>query len=107
MSWGGNMKSIRRFVQRGIKGYDETINWDYELYFEQFIPEIEKFCNQQIDIYSDNRYNKKRIKIYKQMLVLIQEWKEQDNGTKDLYEDDNSSSRLWEYFGKHIGWFNS
>jgi hypothetical protein len=101
------IKSIKRFIQRGIKKYDETINWDYELYFEQFIPEIEKFCNQQIEANLTNEYNLERMAKYKQMLILIQNWKDQDNGTKDFYLPNNSSSKMWAYFGKNIGWFNS
>jgi hypothetical protein len=100
-------KSVKRFIQRAFRGYDETINWDYELYFEQFIPEIEKFCNQQIEVNLTNEYNLERMAKYKQMLILIQNWKDQDNGTKDFYEKNNSSSKMWAYFGKNIGWFNS
>ena len=101
------IKSIRRFLQRGFRGYDETINWDYEIYFEQFIPEIEKFCNNQLNTFFDDGYNIERMAKYKQMLILIKNWRDQDNGTKDFYLPNNSSSKLWAYFGKNIGWFNS
>jgi len=93
---------IRFAFQRMFKGYDNSFYYDMGGYLEQyFIPAIEIFCNDKLKEGSDE----KRTEIYSTMLKLIDEWKKQDNGCNDQFEENNTSSKMWSYFGNHIGWF--
>lgn len=92
------LREIKYAYQRIVRGYDERLMWGFDSYLEQIIPAIKEFCKRETaDIKFSERYSK--------MLDLIIDWENNENGSRDWYEYPNSSSRLWEYFGKNISWF--
>ena len=97
------LREIKYAYQRVVRGYDERIFWEFDSYFSQFISPLKKFCEKELSDVEHMNYNSKRKKIYSKMIELIKEFNESDY--KDFYKYPNTESKLWEYFGKHIGYF--
>ena len=99
------MKKIKWAWQRVVRGYDDRVMWGFEEYFEIFIPAIELHCNNWLKDKEIARLNSNKTIIIIHMLKLIKDFKDNDYGFDDYYKENNSCSRLWEYFGKNIGYF--
>lgn len=94
------LKEIKWAYQRVVKGYDDRIMWEFDSYFEQFIPAIEKFC--KIELGSEEiEFNPKRKKIFKDTLKIINDI----NTTRSCIKREEMLSNLWKYFGANIGYY--
>lgn len=83
--------------QRATRGYDDTFMWEMDAYLEHyFLPAIKEFCKRETE---DERFKK----VYDEMLKKIKEFEEMD--IEDYYKIDNARDKMWEYFGKNIGYF--
>ena len=100
------LKQIKWAIQRAVRGYDDTIYWDFAGYLEtNMLEPLEEFCKGQmfLDGVIAKGYNIKRVEVYKTTLELIKDFKDKDYS--DQFEEPNSSSRLWEYVGKNINYY--
>lgn len=97
------LKKIKWAYQRIIKRYNERIFGEFDSYFNQFIPAIQYFCTEELK----EEYihlNPKRKEIFTTTLQLIKNVKKEEN---NFYPDQPSisTSKFWEYFGKHIEYY--
>lgn len=96
------LRQIKWAYQRVRYGYDETIKWEFDSYFSQFIQPLREFCEAELDP-EDEVNNPKRQEIYKTTLKLIEDYRNMDY--KDGYSEENAETKLWKYFGEHIGYY--
>jgi hypothetical protein len=93
------LREIKYAYQRVRYGFDERIYWELDSYFEQFIPAIKKFCeNELAEEWID--FNPKRKKVFKRTLKLIKELEEPKAEKAFGYEAE--IERLWSYVGGNI-----
>jgi hypothetical protein len=97
------LREIKYAYQRVVRGYDERIMWEFDSYFSQFIPPLKKFCENELSEKEIMKNNPRRAKVYKKMLGLIDDFDKMEYSA--FYKEPNEVSKLWEYFGKHIGYF--
>ena len=95
------IRQIKWAYQRVRYGYDETIMWEFDSYFAQFIPPLKKFCQMELDP-EDAVNNPARQEVYKRTLELIESWEKQPY--EAIYTG-KETPELWEYFGKHINFY--
>lgn len=79
--------------QRVTKGYDNRINWGYDSWFINILPELRKFCVDSTD-YLPQELNKSKLKKLSRTIVLIDKYNESN--------DDHDLVRLSTHFGKNI-----
>lgn len=96
------INQIKWAYQRVVRGYDDRIHWGFDEYLEQIIPAIKLFCEEELNA-DYSMLNKKREKVFKKMLKLIDDHYKMD--AKEYYSDNNPSDKLWKYFGANIGYF--
>jgi len=96
------INKIKWAYQRVVRGYDDTIKWEFDSYFSRFIRPLEEFCKSELK-YDNIQYNKKRARVFTTTLKLIKDYRKMK--FEDFYKKDNAQSRLWEYFGKHIDYY--
>ena len=90
------MNKLKHFLQRGFRGYDDTFSWGMDSYLEYyFLPAIKDFCEKRLIDTLVTKHNSKMLKVYATMLNYID----------DYENDDYDTSKMWEYFGKNIGYF--
>ena len=94
---------IKWAYQRVKRGYDDRIFWEFDSYFHQFIEPIEKFSQQQLLDKNFLKYNPEKVEIFEKMLDLINDYRTME--TADEYKHPNQTSKLWSYFGEHIGYY--
>jgi len=101
------MRNIKREIkwawQRVFRGYDDRIFWEFDSYFHQFIPAIEKFCVDTLLDKNFVKFNPEKIEIFTEVLSKINDYRAMD--TTDEYKHPNQTSKLWSYFGEHISYF--
>ena len=100
MNW---IKEIKWAYQRIVRGYDDTIMWGLEEYFNQAIPAIEKFCLENLENKEYMELNPERKKIFSKTIELIKDFR--DMKIEDDYSHQNQVSRLWSHIGENIGYF--
>ena len=95
------LKEIQWAYQRVTRGYDDRIFWEFDSYFFQFIPAIKEFCIGELE----NEYIKDKVhgKVFIETLKLIEDYNKMDY--KDFNKKENAQTKLWKYFGEHIGYY--
>ena len=53
--------------------------------------------------HSDPKLNKERYQIFTETLRLIEEFDKMK--LKDYFKEENAQNKLWEYFGRNIGYY--
>ena len=96
------IREVKYAYQRVRYGYDETIKWEFDSYFSQFIPPLKEFCEERLKEMSITG-NEKRKEIYKTTLDLIYDFENMPD--KSFYKEYNEIDKLWEYIGKNLRWF--
>jgi len=96
------IQEIKWAYQRVVRGYDNRIMWEFDSYFNQFIPPLKKFCEDELIDIEHCKLNKERAKIYKKTLKLIEAIDDIDWNNQEDYKH---VSNLWKYFGEHIGYY--
>ena|SRR3990167_20164 len=94
---------VKWAYQRVKRGYDDTIMWGLEGYFEQAIPAIENFCVENLEDKEYMKLNPERQRIFSETIRLIQEFRQMK--PEDNYEHPNQVSQLWSYIGENVGCF--
>lgn len=97
----GIFRELKWAWQRAKDGYDERIKWGFDGYLEQFIKPLKEFCEYELK--NTHPDNIKRIAVYERTLELIKDYEEM--APEEEYQEENPINRLWEYFGKHIGYY--
>ncbi len=96
------LREIKYAYQRVKYGYDERIKWEFDSYFNQFIPPLKEFCEYELR-QKEIKYNSKREDVFKETLKRIHNWEIMDY--LNQYARPNQVTDLWEYVGKHITWY--
>ena len=96
------IREVKYAYQRVRYGYDETIKWEFDSYFSQFIPPLKEFCEEQLKGMSIDG-NEKRRNTYYNTLDLIYDF--ENMPYENCYKDDNEVDKLWSYIGKNIRWY--
>jgi len=96
----GLLKTIKYAYQRAVHGYDETIYWEFDSYFIQFLEPLKKFCRDNI---TNSEVDKMRTTIFLTTLEKIKAFEEMDY--KDQFKKPNAESKMWIYIAEHIGWY--
>jgi hypothetical protein len=99
------LNEIKWAYQRVKRGYDDRIMWELDGYFEQFIPSIKDFCNEQLSDKEHMSYNPERKEVFEKTVELIKDYEIHQESLDDYFEYPNSQSRLWSYIGDKIGYF--
>lgn len=93
------INEIKYAYQRVKYGYDERIKWEFDSYFNQFIPPLKEFCIEELA--KDNIHlNINRKDIFTNTLKMIENWEKMPY--TDVYKEINAQTILWEYIGKHL-----
>ena len=96
------LNKLKRAVQRLRYGYDDSIFWGFDAYFEQNImPPLKEFCLAELEIAKMADLNPKRNGVYAITLQKIQEVESEHFDTRD----GKKLANLAEYFGKNIGYY--
>lgn len=83
-----------------FRGYDDSFMWSHSGYLNYyFVPAIKKFCYKKLQETTDKRF----IKVYSEMLEIINAWEAEENN--DWYKYPNKTSKMWEYYGNNIHFF--
>lgn len=98
----GFFKSLKYAYQRVRFGYDDRIMWGFSTYFNQCVPALKEFCENELQEESI-KYNKKRVNIFNQTLKKIDNF--ESMSARDFYKYPNQENELWEFVGKNIGWY--
>lgn len=96
-------REIKYAYQRVIRGYDERVFWGFDTYFLAVVPALKEFCEIELSGTATKKLNPKRHEIFKHTLKLISDYNIMKDD--DWFNVDNSTSKLLEYVGKHIGYF--
>lgn len=99
-----------------FRGYDDTFFWAIDDYFKMFVPAIRKFCEDWLEWYGLE--DSKHSKVMLDTLVLLDELETEvekydladrtgdiENMAKQTQKVILATSKFWEYFGKHIGYY--
>lgn len=92
-------QNIKFAIQRVVRGYDDSIKWDFLEYLNQFIKPLKEFCTKKTINEELNLLNPKRTEVYQETLKLIKEWEEDELNSEDI------TKRLWQYIGENISWY--
>lgn len=92
---------IKWAYQRLTRGYDDRVYWGFYSYFIQVIPALEKFCNKYLEDKEHCELNTSRADIFRNTLLLIEKYKEKEDDCLNHDEEE----LLFEYVGKHLGWY--
>ena len=96
------INQIKWAYQRVVRGYDDRIFWGFDEYLNCIIPAIQLFCEEELN--TDHiKLNKKREKVFKEMLKLIDDCYKMD--VKEYNFNNNPSDKIWKHFGANIGYF--
>lgn len=96
-------RKLKYAWQRAVRGYDDTIFWQFDAYFGQFIPAIKKFAQDKVCDLKFCEYNPDKALIFKTTLDKIKEMEDMD--FKDQFQPNNKLTQFWAYFGEHIAYF--
>jgi hypothetical protein len=96
------INQIKWAYQRVFRGYDDRIFWGFEEYLDYVVPAIQVFCEEELKT-EEIGFNRKREQVFKKTLKLINDYYNMD--IKGYYSNNNSSNKLWKYFGENIGYF--
>ena len=97
------IREIKFGFQRMFRGYSDDIKWEFDSYFSQFIQPLKEFCEAELKEKDIMALNEKRDKIFKETLMYIEDYQKMDY--LDSYKEENEETRLWKYFGEHIGYY--
>lgn len=86
--------------QRIVRGYDDRVNWGFDSYFMQVMPELRLFCEQNLVDKKLCKLNPKRAIVYRKTIKLIDEWKDDSSLTMD-----GKFQKLLAYVGKNVGYY--
>lgn len=102
-------KEIQRACQRAFKGYDDTIYWDYQDYFNKIIEKtFENFYKQKLESWNAVKDNwEDEIPDWAEKLLtagkLFQEMKKQKS--KNYILSKRAGERFFDYFYKNINYW--
>lgn len=91
---------VRWAFQRVFRGHDERVMWGLNSYLNDIIPDIKKFCHDELADTATRELNQARFVIFTETLRLIAEC---ENAV--YHEVPSPESLLWEYIGKNVGYF--
>src|SRR3990167_474041 len=95
-----NFKDIKNEIkwayQRVKYGYDETIKWGFEDYFNIAIKPLKEFCQEQLLDEEDMKLNPERREIYTETLNKISAFEKMSIEDEMMYQ--NKSSELYKFF---------
>ena len=96
------IREIKWAWQRVVRGYDDRIFWEFDSYFNQFIPAVKDFCESEISEMDEEykKLNPQRYGVYTKTLELANEV--ENAPLDDFYKEPNTTTTFWEYFGKNI-----
>jgi hypothetical protein len=95
--------NLKWAYQRVRFGYDDTMMWGLEDYFNRALPAIEKFCFDNLKDKESMRLNPQRKEVFSKTISLIEDYKSMS--FRDYYKYPNQTSKLWSYIGKNIRYF--
>jgi len=90
---------------RAFKGIDYKIRdgWGLEDYLYKIVPELKLFIERQLKDKAYIKSNYRRGQIYRRTLRKIEDFEKITQREEMLNE--SQATRLFEYIGKHHGWF--
>lgn len=95
---------IKWAYQRVIRGYDDRVCWNLDVYFLNVIPAVKQFCIEELKNTATKDLNPKRYEIYTETLRRIDIWEKSEND-KTYHHNDIEAANLLEYIGENIGYF--
>ena len=97
-------REIKWAYQRVVYGVDERIHWGFDGYLSStMIPALKIFCEDKLTDTEFCKWNPIKEDVFKEMLRLIKDF--ELNNYSDQFKDDNSEAKMYEYFGRFIGYF--
>ncbi len=96
-------REIKWAYQRAVRGYDETIMWGFDGYFDYFVPPLKKFCEQGLSEKEYMKLNPKLKRIFTETLKRIEDY--ENTTSEQFYDVPNPMDKLWKYVGAHIGYY--
>jgi hypothetical protein len=94
------IRQIKWAYQRVARGYDDRIYWEFDSYFNQFIPALKQFCEDQLEDEKHCELNKQRCLVFQETLSLIKKWE-----TAEYSVQNKECEDLWTFFGMNIGFY--
>lgn len=101
------MKNIYRQIkwayQRVVRGYDDRVNWGFDFYFLDVMPELKKFCKGYLENDTYRKNNPERFAVFSKTVKLIEEWENQDSS--NMWSEHRAREKLLKYVGAHATWY--
>lgn len=95
-------REIKWAYQRVVRGYDDRVNWGFDEYFLNVIPELKRWCQEYCKDSDNKKLNYKHWQICKETIRKIQDYENQT-----YFEDylGRKTSLMMRFIGKNINFY--
>jgi len=100
------LEEVEKFAWlRAFKGIDYKIRngWGLESYLYKIVPELKIFIERQLEDEEYSKNNQRRSQIFRRTLRKIEAFEKMTD--KESFKNENQATKLFEYIGKHHGWY--
>ena len=95
------LNEIKYAYQRVVRGYDETLMWDLDTYFEQIVPPLKAWCEERVADKEFCRLNPKHAAVFTETLRLIAEY-EKMTPEQEMDIAQSPAEKLFEFVGRNL-----